>query len=221
MTSSCRGWLNNVVENGTYTPGPCKLYSLGAIYRTHWTNLFAFYGLHLSDFERDQAMFAPPKTQLAPDSLEAEENDRRSRAVPRGVAAGPDESFSKLADIWGEAGSGPIDPAANGFAKRHLRLRGHERQPNVASHPAGFDCADRSESAKDFERQMGKRIRQANLFFGTSRWVSVQLVREIGGGYLSAIPHPNSKCEVRRSAYPREADIVGWVAVTNRLAASI
>jgi hypothetical protein len=45
---------------------------------------------------------------------------------------------------------------------------------------------------------------------------------EIGGGYLSAIPHPNSKCEVRRFAYPREADIVGRVVcVTNRLAASI
>ena len=45
---------------------------------------------------------------------------------------------------------------------------------------------------------------------------------EIGGGYLSAIPHPNSKCEVRRFAYPREADIVGRVVcVTNRLAASV
>src|SRR5262249_18618492 len=39
-----RAWLNSV-ENGEYTPGPCKLYTLGAIYRTHWTNLFAFYGL--------------------------------------------------------------------------------------------------------------------------------------------------------------------------------
>jgi hypothetical protein len=45
---------------------------------------------------------------------------------------------------------------------------------------------------------------------------------EIGGGYLSAIPHPNSKCEVRRFAYPREAEIVGRVVcVTMRLAASV
>jgi len=35
---------------------------------------------------------------------------------------------------------------------------------------------------------------------------------ELSGGYLSAVPHPNSKCEVRRFAYPREADIVGRVA---------
>src|SRR5882724_2656121 len=50
--------------------GDVCLNRIGAIYRTHWTNLFAFYGLHLSDFERDQAMFAPQKTQLAPEAEE-------------------------------------------------------------------------------------------------------------------------------------------------------
>ena len=42
----------------------------------------------------------------------------------------------------------------------------------------------------------------------------------MSGGYLSAVPHPHSKCEVRRFAYPREADIVGRVVgVTMQLAA--
>ena len=68
-----RGWLNNV-ENGSYTPGIFKLYSLGAIYRTHWSNIFGFFGLHLSDFGRDQAMFAPPKTQLATEFAHAREH---------------------------------------------------------------------------------------------------------------------------------------------------
>jgi len=37
-------------------------------------------------------------------------------------------------------------------------------------------------------------------------------------GYLFAVPHPKSKCQVRRFAYPREADIVGRViGVTMRL----
>jgi hypothetical protein len=41
---------------------------------------------------------------------------------------------------------------------------------------------------------------------------------EMGGGYLSAVPHPKSKCQVRRFAYPREADIVGRViGLTMRL----
>src|SRR4029077_16426185 len=67
-----RGWLNNV-ENGTYTPGLYKLYSLGAIYNTHWSSIFSFFGLNLSEFGRDRAMFAPPKTQLASDAPEADD----------------------------------------------------------------------------------------------------------------------------------------------------
>src|SRR5271163_2131486 len=58
-----RGWLSNV-ENGSNVPGLFKLYSLGAIYHTHWSSIFSYFGLNLSDFGRDQAMFAPPKTQL-------------------------------------------------------------------------------------------------------------------------------------------------------------
>ncbi len=41
---------------------------------------------------------------------------------------------------------------------------------------------------------------------------------EMREGYLSAIPHPNSQCEVRRFSYPRDAEIVGRViGVTMRL----
>ena len=66
-------WSTFEVHDDIYGISDICLNRVGAIYRTHWTNLFAFYGLHLSDFERDQAMFAPQKTQLAPDSPEAEE----------------------------------------------------------------------------------------------------------------------------------------------------
>jgi hypothetical protein len=41
---------------------------------------------------------------------------------------------------------------------------------------------------------------------------------QMENGFLSAVPHPKSKCQVRRFAYPREADIVGRViGVTMRL----
>src|ERR1044071_3168469 len=59
-----RGWLNNI-ENGTYTPSIFKLYALGAIYRVHWSSMFALFGCNLSEFGRDQSMFAPRRTQLA------------------------------------------------------------------------------------------------------------------------------------------------------------
>src|SRR6266404_542705 len=58
-----RGWLNNI-ENGTNKPSLCKLYSLGVIYSVQ-SSIFLFFGCDLSDFGRDQAMFAPSRTQLA------------------------------------------------------------------------------------------------------------------------------------------------------------
>src|SRR5215831_15579714 len=67
-----RGWLNNV-ENGAYTPVLCKMYSLGAIYHIHWSSIFEYFGLRLSDFDRDQAMFAPARTELALEGPRGEE----------------------------------------------------------------------------------------------------------------------------------------------------
>jgi hypothetical protein len=41
---------------------------------------------------------------------------------------------------------------------------------------------------------------------------------ELNDGYLSAVLHPKSKCDVLRFPFPREADIVGRVvSVTMRL----
>jgi transcriptional regulator with XRE-family HTH domain len=71
-----RGWLNNI-ENGIYTPSFFKLYALGVIYGVHWSGLFSFFGYNLRDFGRDQAMFAPRRTQLAPSSTEQGENEKR------------------------------------------------------------------------------------------------------------------------------------------------
>jgi hypothetical protein len=44
---------------------------------------------------------------------------------------------------------------------------------------------------------------------------------QIREGHLLAVPYPNSRCEIRRFPYPREAEIVGRVTgVTMRLAES-
>src|SRR5215467_5865606 len=67
-----RGWLNNI-ENGIYTPSACKQYTLGAVYNVHWSGIFSAFGCNLGDFSRDQAMFAPSKTQL--DTRVADQDD--------------------------------------------------------------------------------------------------------------------------------------------------
>ena len=213
-----RGWLNNV-ENGTYTPGPWKLYSLGAIYGTHWTNLFAFYGLHLSDFERDQAMFAPQKTQLVPDSPEAEETIVVPLQSHEALRLDQTTLFSKLADIWGEVPVRLIQQMDLRNGTYGFVGMGDNRMSPLIR-PGSIVQIDQNQRKilnvkwdNEYDRP---------IYFLELRGAYLCSWCEIGGGYLSAIPHPNSKCEVRRFAYPREADIVGRVVcVTNRLAASV
>jgi transcriptional regulator with XRE-family HTH domain len=97
-----RGWLNNV-ENGSYTPSIYKLYSLGVIYRTHWSSIFSFFGLHVRDLGRDQALFGVPRTQLVRDSAE---NENESVVVPlrsrQDVRLDKTSLLSRLVEIWGE-----------------------------------------------------------------------------------------------------------------------
>jgi hypothetical protein len=50
-----------------------------------------------------------------------------------------------------------------------------------------------------------------NSFSLELRWEFIRSWCEMSGGNLSTIPHPNPNCEVRRFAYPREAEIVGRV----------
>jgi transcriptional regulator with XRE-family HTH domain len=210
-----RGWLNNV-ENGSYTPGIFKLYSLGAIYRTHWSNIFAMFGLHLSDFGRDQAMFAPPKTQLATDF--SEKDDSIVVPVRSGETFRMDRTnlLSKLVEIWGEV---PVRLI------QHLDLRngvyGLVGTSDFTMYPiirpgsiVQIDQSQRKVSHIKWETEHERPI-----FFVELRGEYICSWCEMNGGYLSAIPHPNSKCEVRRFSYPREAEIVGRVVgVTMRLA---
>src|SRR5580765_45551 len=73
-----RGWLNNV-ENGSFTPSIYKLYSLSVLYHESWPHLLSFFGLRVGDIERDQALYAPPKTQLVP---ETEQSDGQTLYLP-------------------------------------------------------------------------------------------------------------------------------------------
>ena len=207
------------MDNDVEGIGNICLDGIGAIYRTHWTNLFAFYGLHLSDFERDQAMFAPPKTQLAPDSPEAEETIVIPLQTHEALRLDQTNLFSKLVDIWGEVPVRLIQQmdlrnGTYGF----VGMSDNRMSPLIR--PGSIVQIDQNQRKilnvkwdNEYDRP---------IYFLELRGAYLCSWCEIAGGYLSAIPHPNSKCEVRRFAYPREADIVGRVVcVTNRLAASV
>jgi transcriptional regulator with XRE-family HTH domain len=209
-----RGWLNNV-ENGSYTPGIFKLYSLGAIYRTHWSNIFAFFGLHVSDFGRDQALFAPPKTQLATDFREADDTIVVPLRSSEALRLDSTNLLSKLVEIWGEV---PIR------LLQHLDLRnGTYGLVGISDftmypiiRPGSIVQIDQNQRKVTLVKWENEHERP--IYFIELRGEYICSWCEMHEGYLSAVPHPNSKCEVRRFSHPREAEIVGRVVgVTMRL----
>jgi transcriptional regulator with XRE-family HTH domain len=210
-----RGWLNNV-ENGSRTPSIFKLYSLGAIYHTHWSSIFSLFGLHLSDFGRDQAKFAPLKTQLALDA--AKNDDTIVVPLQQREAFRLDQTnlLSKLVEIWGEI---PVRLI------QHLDLRnGVYGLVGIADFTMYPIIRPGSIVQIDQNKRKIAPIKWQNeherpIYFIELRGEYICSWCEMGEGYLSSVPHPNSKCEVRRFSYPREAEIVGRVVgVTMRLA---
>jgi transcriptional regulator with XRE-family HTH domain len=213
-----RGWLNNV-ENGSYTPSIFKLYSLGAIYNTHWSSIFSFFGVQLSDFSRDQAMFAPPRTQLVPTSEEA---DGETIVVPlrsrERLQLDKTNLLSRLVEIWGEV---PIRLI------QHVDLRkcvyGFIGMSDYTMYPilrpgsvVQIDGNQRKVLPVKWENEHERPI-----FFIELRNEYICSWCEIREGHLLAVPYPNSRCEIRRFPYPHEAEIVGRVTgVAMRLAES-
>jgi len=96
-----RGWLNNI-ENGTYTPSACKQYTLARFTTCTGRASFPRSVANLSDFGRDQAMFAPSKTQLATRVSDADD----TRVVPmksdKQFKLDRTNLLAKLGKIWGE-----------------------------------------------------------------------------------------------------------------------
>ena len=202
-----RGWLNNI-ENGSHKLSFFKLYALGAIYRVHWSNIFTLFGCNLSDFDKDQAMFAPPKTQLACGSGQPEETVMLPLQSRPEFRLDRTNLLSRLFEIWGEV---PVR-----FIQ-HLDLKNgvygfvgiFDRTLFPVIRPGSIVQID-----QDHRRIVPSHWQNEHdrpIYFVELRGEYLCSWCEMHDGYLSAVPHPLSKCQVRRFAYPREAEIVGRV----------
>ena len=209
-----RGWLNNI-ENGTYTPSACKQYTLGAIYNVHWSSIFSAFGCNLGDFSRDQAMFAPSKTQLDTRLSDGEDTIVVPMKSKRQFRLDRTNLLAKLGRIWGEV---PIR------LLQHMDLRNGVYGFVGLSDRTMFPII-RPGSIVQIDQNQRKIVQSKwddeddrPIYFVELRGEFICSWCEMRDGYLSAVPHPKSKCQVRRFAYPREADIVGRVVgVTMRL----
>jgi transcriptional regulator with XRE-family HTH domain len=211
-----RGWLNNV-ENGSYTPSIFKLYSLGAIYRTHWSSIFSFFGLQLSDFVRDQAMFAPQRTQLVSAS---EDEESEQIVVPvrssENLHLEKTTLLSRLVEIWGEVPIRLVQHLDMGKSVYGLiGMNDFTMYPILR--PGSIVQIDGNQRRLLHHKWENEHERP--LYFIELRSQYICSWCEIREGHLLAVPYPNSRCEIRRFPYPREAEIVGLVTgVAMRLA---
>jgi transcriptional regulator with XRE-family HTH domain len=213
-----RGWLNNI-ENKSFTPSIYKIYALETIYQTPWTNIVSFFGLHVSDLGRDQALFGLPTTQLLP---QASGDDGETIVVP--LRSRPDlrldktNLLSRLVEIWGEIPFRLIqhlDPRKSVYGV--IGLTDFTMWPLIRPGSiVQIDGSQRKVLPVKWENEHERPI-----FFIELRDEYICSWCEIREGHLLAVPYPNSRCEIRRFPYPREADIVGRVTgVAMRLAES-
>jgi transcriptional regulator with XRE-family HTH domain len=208
-----RGWLNNV-ENGTFTPSFFKLYALGVIFDVHPSSMLSLFGCNVSDFGRDRVMFTPPKTHLA-DSGQPEDTILVPLRPREDLRLDRTSLLSGLAEIWGEI---PIRLIQHLDFQNNLygRVGISDRTMYPIIRPGSIVQIDQSQNSVLPSQWQNEHDRP--IFFVELRGEYLCSWCEMRDGYLSAVPHPLSKCEVRRFAYPREAEIVGRViGVTMRL----
>jgi len=209
-----RGWLNNI-ENGSHKLSFFKLYAIGTIYHVHWSSIFSLFGCNLSDFDRDRAMFAPPKTQLSANARQHEETITVPLQSREELRLDKTNLLSRLVEIWGEV---PIRLI------QHLDLK-HGVYGFVGMSDRTLFPIIRPGSIVQIDQDQRKIVpshwqneHDRPIYFVELRGEFLCTWCEVRDGYLSAVPHPLSKCQVRRFAFPRDAEIVGRViGVTMRL----
>ena len=191
-----------------------RLDCLGAVYNVHWSSIFSAFGCNLSDFSRDQAMFGPSRTQL--DTRVKDQDD--TIVVPmksRNFRLDHTSLLAKLGRIWGEV---PIR------LLQHMDLRNGvygfvglaDRTMFPIIRPGSIVQIDQNQRKVVQSKWDDEDDRP--IYFVELRGDFICSWCQMEDGYLSAVPHPKSKCQVRRFAYPREADVVGRViGVTMRL----
>jgi len=163
-------------------------------------------------------MFGPSKTQLASRSADTSDTIVVPMKSRRRLRLDRTNLLRRLGKIWGEI---PVRLI------QHLDLRNgvygfvgmSDRTMYPIIRPGSIVQIDQNQRKVASTKWQNEHERP--IYFIELRGEYICSWCEMKDGYLSAIPHPNSKCEVRRFSYPREAEIVGRViGVTMRLVES-
>jgi transcriptional regulator with XRE-family HTH domain len=202
------GWLTDI-ENGEFTPSIYKFYSLSAIYFRNFTDLISYFGLRLSDLNRDRASIGAPRTHLL---RTASEPDIETVSLPAEFKPEFESEktnlLARVVEKWNEVPVGLL---------QHLDLKrsvyGYIGLEDFTLYPlirpgslVEIDATQRKISSAGWKTEFDRPIYFAELRNGyVCSWC------EVDHGQLIVIPHSHSRQEVRCFDYPSEAEIVGRV----------
>jgi transcriptional regulator with XRE-family HTH domain len=201
-------WLRSI-EQGEFTPGIFKLYSLSVIYHRGYEDLLSSFGIQIADVGKDQGMFDWPATHVIGTSVDAEEGK-----IPFPVRLRQDfeaertNLLTRLVQVWGDIPVALI---------RQLDLRksmyGYIGSKDFTLHPVilpgAFVQIDPTQTKVKFG--ISRRELDRPIYFIELRDSYACGWCELKGGQLSVVPHVNSPQEIRRFSYPHEAEIIGRV----------
>lgn len=208
-------WLTQI-ENKQSTPSIYKLYSLGTIYRTKFSDLLLLYGVDLEKISKHQLGMQLQKTHLA--TLEVYDKERYVSFPVRfdaGFRAEKTNLLSRMVEIWGEVPISLIQHLDIRHSKYgYIGLKDYTLYPLLR--PGSFVQIDDRQNKVQISAWRTEFDRP--IYFVELRDAYACSWCELQGNRLTLLPHPLSQCSIRQFESPTEAEIVGRVtAVAMRI----
>ena len=208
-------WLTDI-ENGEFTPSIYKLYSLGTIYQSRFTDLLSYFGLNLSDVGMDQMAVRLPRTHLVSGPLSGAQEEIR---VP--VRLATDSSFDqtkmlqRIPETWKKLPLAVLQHLnAKDMLYGYVGFKDFTLYPLIR--PGSFVEINPRQNRIRATPWTGEHDRP--IYFVELRDSYMCSWCQLDGRQLSIVPHPISRLQIRTYRYPDEAEIVGRVtAVAMRL----
>jgi transcriptional regulator with XRE-family HTH domain len=202
------GWLTQI-ENSKAIPGIYKLYSLSIIYRIKITELFLLFGIDLTRLYQHQLTVRPATTQLTMlDPIDLEGQVSFPVRFDPTLDLRHTNLLSRMVQVWGQV---PV-AILQGLDVRHnlygyIGLEDHTLYPILR--PGSFV-------------QIDPTLRKILRGSWTDEHERPIYCVELRDGYccswcemhheeLLLLPHPLSRCKIRRFIYGVEAEIIGRV----------
>jgi len=208
-------WLTDA-ENGAFTPGIFKLYSLSVIYKRRYDEILGFFGINLADIGREQMWLTLPRTHL----IGQPESPIPAVQIPSDIRVKIDLGKTNLVSrMFGQWGGMPVslfgakdsDKSVYGYVgTEDFTLFPLIRPGSFVQIDANQTKLDRGEWHNEFDRP---------IYFVELRDSYACSWCESREGRLLLIPYPQSRYQVREVRFPGDAGIVGRVtAVSMRIA---